>query len=210
MSSQKKDGPKQCIKCHHLLTNKNWNKYDKDVSHYICSLCRKEQDKTRYTSNSEYNKKQISRYHRKRSAVIHAYGDSCVICGSDDYEKLMIENINNKKVKSLYEYLYNQPPLKNEYQVLCYNCNANKNTKYKDKYFLINKKIVIEKFGNKCRECGEDKITLLTIAYKNEIGVEKRRQNKCCANSAFYRSIIKNNFIDNDLEVLCYNCNQVI
>ncbi len=208
MVSQKKDGLKQCIKCRDLLTDKNWNKYDKNVSHYICSVCRKIQDNKRYTSNPDYNKKQISRYHRKRSAVIHAYGDCCVICGTDDYEKLTIENINNKKVTSLYDYLYDQPLLKDEYRVLCYNCSANINTKYKDKYFLNNKKLVINKYGNKCCECGEYRTVLLTIAYKNN-GAEKRRQSKCGTGSIFYRWIIKNNF-PTDMQVLCYNCNQLI
>ena len=209
MASQKKDDPKQCIKCHHLLTDKNWNTYDKNVSHYICSLCRKEQDRKRYSSNSDYNKKQINRYHRRRSVVIHEYGDYCAICGTDDYEKLTIENINNKKIKSLIDYLYNQPPLKNEYQVLCYNCSANKNIKYKDKYFLNNKKLVINKYGNKCCECDEDRITLLTIGYKNDNGVEKRRHSKSGTGSILYRWIIKNNF-PIDMQVLCYNCNQLI
>lgn len=215
MISQKKSSLKQCIKCDIILTEENWSNYNKKAKHYICKSCRQAQEKIRHIIDVDYNKKQLNRYHQRRSAVIHAYGDFCLQCGEDDYYKLTIDHINNdgylhRKLLNnhVIDYLYNNPTDKNNYQILCYNCNCSKNIIYKDKYALRDKKIVMEEYGNQCFNCYEDRIERLTIDHKNNDGAEQRKKFKCYTGVRMYRWIIKNNYPDDlGLQILCYNCN---
>lgn len=194
MSSQKNDDPKHCIKCNALLALDNWNSYDKKVSHYICNVCRKNQDKARHTS--AYNKKQLSRYRGRRSAVIHFYGDNCIQCGEDEFSKLII---NGNNTPNIYDLLYNNKIL-DGYQVLCYNCYHSKIC-YKNKYSLRDKQKVIEHYGNKCSICEENRIERLIV---------KRPRMQCGSGIKFYRWIIKNKYPDiTDLKILCYNCSKI-
>lgn len=215
MVSQKKLSLKQCIKCDILLTEENWAKYSQKVSHYICNPCRQKQEKIRYLTDQNYSKKQLNRYHQRRSIVIHAYGDFCVQCGEDDYYKLTMDHINNngylhrKLLKNhVIDWFFNNPVNKDGYQILCYNCNCSKNVIYKDKYALRDKKKVMENYGNQCAECKEDRIERLTIDHKNNDGAEQRKKLKCYTGSRMYRWIIKQNYPDNlGLQTLCFNCN---
>ena len=196
MVSQKNASQKQCIKCVNLLTDENWNKYDKKASHYICMECRKLQDKKRNTSDINYGKKQLIRYRAIKSAVIHSYGDVCIKCGEDEYAKLTIDG----KITSghTYELLYNQLVNKDGYQVMCYNC-CYKNTIYKDRYALRDKKKIMKHYGNKCSECNENALKCLVLSATKKLKYTGARM---------YRWLIKNNFPDNlEIQVLCINCN---
>lgn len=205
MSSQKKSSLKQCIKCTVLLTDDNWNEYDKKTKHYICKQCHKIQDKNNKTNNLNYNQKQAARYHNRKSAVIHFYGDNCAKCGEDEYYKLTIHCLNNidKKIitTNIYDYLYNNIIDKDNYQVLCYNCSKNKN--YKDKYALRDKIKVINHYGGECFICKEDKIEKLIIDKSNIT------QPIIISGVRIYRWIIKNNYPSIGLQVLCHNCNKL-
>lgn len=214
MVSQKKARLKHCIKCGVTLTKENWPKCLWNRSNYICKPCFQAYGKTYYKTDPEYGKKQSARYHRRRSAVIHAYGDVCAKCGEDEYTKLTIDHVKNngakhrKEVPHTVDYLYNRPVDKNNFQILCYNCNCSKGVIYKDKYALRDKKIVMEAYGNQCATCGEDRIECLTMDHKNNDGAIQRRQYRYTTGSRFYRWLIKNGFPDNlGLQVLCFNCN---
>lgn len=215
MESQKKSSLKYCIKCQIELTDENWLSYLRPRSNYICTPCFRNYGKQYHKSDPNYNKKQVARYRGRKSAVIHAYGDTCIQCGEDDYYKLTIDHINNdgylhrqQTNNHVIDYLYNNLLNKDGYQILCYNCNCSKNVTYKDKYALRDKKKVIEAYGNQCAECKEDRIERLTIDHKNNDGADQRRQLKCFTGVRMYRWLIKNNYPQNlGLQVLCFNCN---
>lgn len=141
-----------CIKCDVLLTHENWANYDQNKKYYICIACRKDNDKKCHQTN-DYAKKQKGRYRMRRSAVILAYGNSCVICEEDDYTKLTINGDIN--------FLYNNIVQKDGYKVTCYNCSKNKqpNSKYKKK--------LVESHGGCCQLCQEDRIKRLMLNKNN-------------------------------------------
>ena len=143
MASTKKSA---CIKCDVLLTSKNWANYDKNKSYYICKLCRKANDKKCH-SNDNYTKKQRGRYRMRKSAVILAYGNRCVICEEDDYTKLTINGDIN--------FLYNNIVQKDGYKISCYNCSKNKLSTYKNK--------IIETHGGCCQICQENYVGKLML-----------------------------------------------
>ena len=215
MSSAKKSSLKRCRKCGVILTTENWKIYDKNHSSYMCIECRKLKDKRYYITSPDYHKKQLGRYHMRRSAVIFHYGNQCKICGEDDYTKLTIDHINGggsqhrrEMTTSITDYLYNNSVDRDGYQILCYNCNCSKGIVYKDKYALRDKKKVMEHYGNECFECHEERIERLTIDHKNNDGAEQRKHLKCFTGVRMYRWLIKNNYPqDLGLQILCYNCN---
>lgn len=208
MDSTKKSDLKLCVKCTVLLTDENWNNYDQKVGRYICRSCRKITDKKYHESSPDYNEKQIARYHSRKSAVIHFYGDVCAQCGEDNYYKLTIKYKNKEEINNhIIDWLYNNPVRADDYQVLCYNCS--KETSYKDKYALRDKKTVMMSYGNQCVKCGEDKIERLIIDHKNNDGTVQRRQLKYYTGVRMYRWLIKQNFPqDLGLQILCYNCSK--
>ena len=71
---------------------------------------------------------------------------------------------------------------------------------------LKKRKLVIEKYGGRCKCCGETKYEFLAIDHKNSDGTKHRAElRKKYSNIIEYA--LKNNF-PNDLRVLCHNCNQ--
>jgi hypothetical protein len=215
MKSQKNNSLKYCIKCGILLDNSNWIDYLKTRSNYICTTCYREYGKNYHKSDTDYSKKQRNRTRSRRSAVIFSYGNQCAYCAEDDYYKLTIDHINNdggkhrkEMVGNIIDHLYNNIVQKDGYQVLCYNCNCSKNISYKDKYNLINKKKVLDHYGNQCSICSEGRVERLTIDHINNDGVEQRKKLKCGTGAMMYRWLINKNYPDDlGLQVLCYNCN---
>jgi len=71
--------------------------------------------------------------HRVRAAVFSAYGDACVCCGESDNCFLTIDHINGNGSKHrrelrmrgvrFYVWLWKQGCPKDNYQILCHNCN---------------------------------------------------------------------------------------
>lgn len=201
MVSQKNSGQKHCIKCMVLLSNDNWLSYLKLRSTYKCTLCFRDDCNMYYTLDSEYSNKQLTKYRIKRSAVIFVYGNECFNCTESDYEKLTIDSSNDK---ISYNWLYNNKK-QDGYQVLCYNCKATKNVKYKDKYCLSDKIKVINNYGNKCLECNEYRIERLSVNTINEKGACSGRL--LLSGYKLYRWIIKNNYPSNlNFQILCFNC----
>lgn len=214
MVSQKNTSLKHCIKCLVELTDINWLSYLVKRSNYICTPCFRQYGKQYHKSDLNYAQKQLNRYYARKSAVIHYYGDRCGQCSEDEYEKLTIDHINNngathrrQMTTNIFDYLYNNLIDRDGYQVLCYNCNCTKSILFKDKYHLKYKNKVIDAYGSGCAECKISDIKYLTIDHKNNDGADQRKKLKCGTGSKFYRWLIKNNFPDLGLQVLCYNCN---
>lgn len=195
MVSQKKSDLKHCIKCQVELNKNNWLSYLEKRSNYICTPCFRNYGKTHYKQDPDYSKKQLARYRSRKSAIIHSYGDTCVICGEDEYYKLSIHYKNgNLKLTTnqIHDWLYNNQIHKDGYQILCQNCNKKSRS---DKYAWRDKITVVQHYGNQCCECKENDIEKLTISHK-----ETRK------GSLLYRWIIKNNFPKLDLQIICFNC----
>lgn len=74
-----------------------------------------------------------------------------------------------------------------------------------NQYNLLNKHIVIEKYGGKCNCCGESQILFLTIDHINNDG-SNDRSNKNYTTRSFYMKLKKEPIRD-DIQVLCFNCN---
>ena len=74
-------------------------------------------------------------FHRARLYVLKMYGNCCAYCGTDLYEVLCIDHVNDNGrehrasgVGCIYRFLATQPYQPDEYQILCYNCNQVKDS----------------------------------------------------------------------------------
>lgn len=199
MKSQKNSTTKTCIKCNTILDQDNWLKYLQNRSNYICTPCFREYGKYHHTTDPKYNDKQLFRMRSRKSAVIFAYGNKCNNCYEDDYDKLTINVLTTypPHIGNLYDWLYNNHLHKDDYQVLCYNCQCSKKIDYKDKYFVKNKTKVINHYGGCCTICKEYNIERLVICNTNE--------NKSYTH--IYRVLIKQKYpTDMGYYVSCVNC----
>lgn len=84
-------------------------------------------------------------------------------------------------------------------------------TKQKAKHFHAiyrdrDRKLVYEKYGDKCVCCGETEVMFLTVDHVNSDGHIERKKGLYTNGSQFYRWIIQQNF-PKDYQILCYNCN---
>lgn len=138
MNQNKKHLDKFCIDCLTPLTNENTNKYDRNASQYICKGCHKSRDKKRYENRKEIIREQQRGYDLSvKMKIIEAYGGKCVCCGENILEFLTIDHINNDGAADrkdnkhgsggkLYRWLIKNGFPKENYQILCYNCNCAK------------------------------------------------------------------------------------
>lgn len=67
------------------------------------------------------------------------------------------------------------------------------------------KRIIIDHYGGKCACCGETELAFLTVDHINNDGNDHRK--RIGGSSRFYENIIKAGFPD-DLQILCWNCNE--
>ena len=118
-----------------------------------CSLCRGEyykqyrarnldiissKQKIRYQQNKDRNREAINKRHREehikiREEVFAAYGHKCNCCGENNSAFLTIDHIegdgsqHRKKIRmSIYRWLKRNGFPKNNFQILCFNCNCAK------------------------------------------------------------------------------------
>jgi hypothetical protein len=128
----------KCKYCEILLTTNNWTKYNLDHSKYICNNCCNEYNKKRYVNNKEKIREQQKKYElNNKKIIIEQYGGKCICCGESHLEFLTIDHINNdganeRKITKqgtggkLYRWLIKNNFPKDNYQLLCYNCNCSK------------------------------------------------------------------------------------
>lgn len=138
MNTNKKYENKVCIDCLTQLNEDNTNKYSFDHSKYLCKLCEKQRAQKKYECRKELIREQQRVYDLSvKLKVIEAYGGKCTCCGEATLEFLTIDHINNdgaedrrqngkKSGGKLYRWLIKNGFPKENYQVLCYNCNCAK------------------------------------------------------------------------------------
>ena len=133
---------KICIDCNIELTKDNKKKYSKN---HICTLCLKIRDQKRYQErrkSAAYREKSAAidkaAVIRIKKLIIEEYGGKCVCCGEDHYEFLTIDHINNdgylersgvtksRTGTKMYRWLLKNNCPKENYQLLCFNCNCSK------------------------------------------------------------------------------------
>lgn len=118
---------KSCIVCFRDLNANNTRKADIAQANYICIYCRKARDKQRYVNKKEIIREQQREYDLAvKNKVIEAYGGKCACCQETILEFLTISYVNDKDKKSggkLYRWLIANDFPKENYQLLCFNCN---------------------------------------------------------------------------------------
>jgi len=117
--------------------NNSYDKYHKAKDLGLCPHCRiraPESGKT-YCARCSALKKQCDTKGRRRlkQSVIDAYGGKCTCCGETKFEFLSIDHINGggkahrAQLKgagnSIYKWLKDNNYPKEEFRLLCYNCN---------------------------------------------------------------------------------------
>lgn len=120
---------KNCINCLIALNTDNIRACDLAQANYICKSCRKLRDKQRYETKKEIIRWQQKEYDlNNKIKVIIAYGGKCNCCNESNYEFLIINHTNNKQGSGgkLYRWLIKNNFPKDNYQLLCYNCNFSK------------------------------------------------------------------------------------
>lgn len=138
MNTNKKLLDKICKDCLIPLDENNSNEYDIKAAQYVCKNCRKSRDKRRYIDRKELIRYQQREYDLSiKIKVIMAYGGKCTCCEEDTIEFLTVDHINNdgaedrkkngrKSGGKLYRWLIQNNFPKENYQILCYNCNCAK------------------------------------------------------------------------------------
>jgi hypothetical protein len=110
---------RKCRICNIELTNENTHNYT-TKQHRICKECER--------------KRKNDKNYKDKIALIKEYGGKCVCCGEFEPIFLTIDHINEDGAKhrkengiyagaSFYRWLKQQGYPKDNYQVLCFNCN---------------------------------------------------------------------------------------
>jgi hypothetical protein len=138
MKTPKNLNTKFCKDCLISLNENNTNKYDIVAAQYVCKRCRKIRDKKRYENRRELIRSKQRMYDLSvKIKIIMAYGGKCECCGENNIEFLTIDHIHNNGAQDrknngnklggkLYRWLIKNNFPKDEYQLLCYNCNCSK------------------------------------------------------------------------------------
>lgn len=132
----------KCFDCSVILDSKNQFNFHKYNDTSLCKLCvlkrsRKydtEEITKNYRTLLQRRKEGKSRQLILRQKLIEGYGRKCQCCGEVDYMFLTIDHINNdgteerksfkNDMNKFYRYLINNNFPKDNYQLLCYNCNC--------------------------------------------------------------------------------------
>lgn len=125
---------KICKDCLIPLTEDNTNEYDVNAAQYVCIKCCKQRAKQKYQNRKELIREQQRVYDLAvKMKTIESYGSKCVCCGENTIEFLTIDRIHNDGIEDrkksggkLYRWLINHNFPKENYQILCYNCNCAK------------------------------------------------------------------------------------
>lgn len=138
MTTNRKFDNKVCVDCFIDLNANNTNKYSFDHAKYVCKSCEKLRAKNKYIEQKELIREQQRVYDLSiKMKVIEGYGGKCSCCGESTLEFLTIDHINNdgaedrrkngkKTGGKLYRWLIQNGYPKDNYQLLCYNCNCAK------------------------------------------------------------------------------------
>jgi len=137
-NTNKKAENKICKDCLIDLDANNTNKYSFEHGKYLCKSCEKHRSQKKYIDRKELIREQQRIYDLSvKIKVIEGYGGKCSCCGEVALEFLTIDHINNNGAEDrrqngkktggkLYRWLIKNNFPKEEYQLLCYNCNCSK------------------------------------------------------------------------------------
>lgn len=75
---------------------------------------------------------------------------------------------------------------------------------YRSQKYRKNKKLIIEKLGNKCACCGEDRIETLTIDHIYGGGIQEKKEFR---GEQFLRKLLIQENLTEKYQCLCFNCN---
>jgi hypothetical protein len=135
----------KCSKCKEYKEdsefNRNASRGRRGLSNY-CRICQKAHQKEYYESHAKevYDKKQMRKIKAKEDGI-QAYGGRCVCCGENEIKFLTIDHINNQTGedgeknkhgtrkyvgKTLWVKLKRLGWPTDNYQLLCFSCNAAK------------------------------------------------------------------------------------
>jgi hypothetical protein len=111
---------KICRECKIILNSENWGAHGKKYYTYICKLCS--------------SKRRSNERLKIKLEIIKEYGGKCACCEESSYQFLTIDHINNDgaehrktiKASNFYSWLKNNNYPKNNFQLLCFNCNCAK------------------------------------------------------------------------------------
>lgn len=115
---------KRCRRCHaDLIPGMNWKLSGQKKKDYICKVCRR--------ADSTKEKQVIKR------ETMEAYGGKCICCGESEITFLTIDHIDGAGAAerrefdigaghAFYYWLKKKGYPKDNYQVLCFNCNCAK------------------------------------------------------------------------------------
>lgn len=140
MTRNKKYTPdnKYCLDCQISLNYDNIRASDLSQANYICCSCRKIRDQNRYINNKANIRIQQKQYElNNKIKIIEAYGGKCICCQETALEFLTIDHVNDNGAEErkdtnqgtggkLYRWLIKRNFPKDNYQLLCYNCNCAK------------------------------------------------------------------------------------
>lgn len=132
------DKVERCRKCQVELNSSNWYLSRRAHNSRICIECDL-QNLTEYRKTHKDNRARWRKQEgqRLRKEMITAYGGVCTCCGIDDWRFLTIDHINgggNEHRRELgtvggqpfFRWLRNNGYPKDNFQVLCMNCNVAK------------------------------------------------------------------------------------
>lgn len=129
---------KVCRVCFKDLNAGNCHLSNIIQGNYLCIACCKAYNKQRYVNKKELIREQQRVYDLSvKRRIIEAYGGKCTCCGEETLEFLTIDHVNNdgaedrrqngkKSGGKLYRWLIKNGFPKEDYQLLCYNCNCAK------------------------------------------------------------------------------------
>lgn len=166
-----------------------------------------------------------------RQEIMSEYGGRCDCCGENNSIFLSIDHIavdgakhratiNSVGGSSFYAWLKRNGFPKDNFRLLCYNCNhatgaygvcphkgiIERETHAKRKHFRLRLR-VIAAYGSKCVCCGETEPSFLTIDHVN--GGGKTHHKQVGFGSNFYYWLQRNNFPQDGFQLLCQNCNHI-
>jgi hypothetical protein len=138
ISKNKKNQQKKCTVCSIPLCENNCEQYNFEHAKYICTECLKIYNQNKYQKHKQNIRAKQKQYEiNNKQKIIQEYGGKCVCCGENRFEFLTIDHINNDGAierkntnqgtgGKLYRWLIKNNYPKNNYQLLCYNCNCAK------------------------------------------------------------------------------------
>lgn len=179
--------------------------------------------RNRNRTKREYNRRLLRRYRDRIAAALGGW--KCVMCGVAEKDVLSFDhksgggederNNMGGQLPTIRYYYHNLRAANERLQVLCANCNWERNAKEKygkgpsqraAKERQSREALMDLIGGHKCLGCGQTNLTVLTVDHTNGGGTKDRRL-KRGYQSMIYYYLTHAEEARKTLQVLCRNCN---